>query len=104
MTRQSSISLPMFSFSQLALLCKLSFFSLSSVSLGQTVAEQHIELRATIEQWMQSVDRSQELEARWVNEESVLKDSIVGLKGMVEQADVDLAAVQARLDLSLIHI
>ncbi|WP_411845504.1 DUF3450 family protein [Roseibacillus persicicus] len=71
--------------------------SIAPLAEAQSVAEQHVELRATIEQWMQAVDKSQELENRWALEKSVLEDSIVGLKGMLEQSDADIATVKARL-------
>ena len=70
---------------------------LAGHSTAQTRAEQHVELRATLEQWMQAVDRSQELESQWQVESSVLADSIVGLKGMLEQAEIEMLAVEKRL-------
>ena len=79
-------------------------FLLGSLSLlvvvpsgAQTRAEQHVELRATIEQWMQAVDKSQALENQWTLEKSVLEDSIVGLLGMVEQSKVETGIVEGRL-------
>jgi hypothetical protein len=65
---------------------------------GQTVAEQHIELRTTLEQWMEAVDKSQELENKWEREKSVLLDSAVGLKEMLQQAETDIKAAQKRLE------
>lgn len=68
-----------------------------SAARTQTTAEQHVELRATLAQWMQSVDRSQELESRWNLEKTVLADSIVGLRTMLSQSEADLAKVKERL-------
>lgn len=68
------------------------------VPLGaQTTAEMHVELRATIAQWMQAVDKSQALETQWALEKSVLQDSLVGLQGMLEQSAVEIATVEGRL-------
>lgn len=72
--------------------------TLSSALGAQTVAEQHVELKATIEQWMDEMEKSQELESRWATERVNLADSIAGLKSMVTQTESDIAAVQARLD------
>lgn len=76
----------------------LSIGGVSQISMAQTVAEQHIELKATIEQWMETMERTQELERRWMNDEDVLKDTISGLKGMIEQSEADIAEVEKRLD------
>ncbi|MDP0492187.1 MAG: DUF3450 family protein [Verrucomicrobiota bacterium JB023] len=64
---------------------------------GQTVAETHVELKTTIEQWMEQMQATQELESSWASRKDVLQDSIVGLKGMIEQAEVDIAEVEKRL-------
>lgn len=87
----------MFSAFRVGAVIVLSFGSQTQLVRAQVVAEQHVELRETIAQWMQSVDKSQELENRWTLEKSVLKDSIVGLKEMLAQSDADIAKVQARL-------
>ncbi len=70
---------------------------LASEVTAQTRSEQHVKLRATLEQWMQSVDQSQDLENKWEIEKSVLADTIVGLRGMLEQAEVDIKTVEERL-------
>lgn len=64
---------------------------------AQTRAEIHTELRATISQWMQEVDKSQALEGEWETERDVLSDSITGLKGMLETAEGEIAEVEKRL-------
>ena len=64
---------------------------------AQTRAEQHVELRATLEQWMETVDKSQDLETQWEVERGVLRDSVTGLKGMLEQAAIEIAAVEERI-------
>lgn len=84
----------MYSFSLIGLLS----MALCSGLGAQTVAEQHVELKATIEQWMSEMEKSQELESRWAMERVNLADSIAGLQSMVKQTEADIAAVQARLD------
>lgn len=87
----------MFSNSLPTILCIL-ILGFGSGSLpAQTRAEMHVELRAIIGQWMQAVDKSQALENQWESERVVLQDSIVGLKGMVEQAEVEVLEVENRL-------
>lgn len=87
----------MFSFKQAGVLWVLSSLLVAVPSGAQTTAEMHVELRATIEQWMQAVDKSQALESQWTLERSVLEDSIVGLQGMLEQAAIEVATVEGRL-------
>lgn len=89
----------MFSFAKTPLLVSTTLCSalLTASGWAQSTAEQHVELRATLAQWMQSVDRSQELESRWNLEKTVLADSIVGLQGMLSQSELDLATVEKRL-------
>ncbi len=71
--------------------------ALASELCAQTRAEQHVELRATLEQWMESVDKSQALENQWELEREVLRDSMTGLKGMLVQAQVEISAVEERI-------
>lgn len=71
--------------------------ALTGGASAQTRAEQHVELRATLEQWMQAVDKSQELENQWEAERGVLRDSVTGLKGMLEQAEIEILTVEERI-------
>ncbi|MEM9080710.1 MAG: DUF3450 family protein [Verrucomicrobiota bacterium] len=67
-------------------------------ALAQTVAEQHVELKTTIEQWMEVMEKTQQLEGRWANDQKVLQDTILGLEGMIQQTEKDIEEVQLRLD------
>lgn len=70
----------------------------SSTCFGQTRAEQHIELRVTLQQWMEAMDRLQALEEQWQFEKVVLKDSLGGLREMVAQSEVGINEVEKRLE------
>ncbi|MBK1833970.1 DUF3450 family protein [Roseibacillus ishigakijimensis] len=67
---------------------------------AQSVAEQHVELRAVISQWMGTVEKTHELESDWTTRQQELKNSIEGMEVMLQQAEADIAKMEARLALA----